>query len=152
MAAKMLSGESIECRDSHETEEDFNRLYVSDSEDESFTEIDVDRQNRLQKARELIYNDSDDENDRQATFESKNSTKESNMFDLLKNRTKPMHQDQDELNDDHNSAPVFDSEEFNSQVIRQRLAELDDSDNDPDNEIGIIFENSSFIVGINNIT
>lgn len=139
MAAKILSGDVTD--DSADVAvEDFERLYVSDSEDESFTEIEMNRQNRLQKARELIYNDSDDEDNRSAISTHKQtSSTERNAFDMIKNGTDPQDErtDDNELrNDNVNQAPQFDSEEFNSQVIRRRLAELDDSDNELNPEIG----------------
>lgn len=136
LAAKILGGESIESNSVSvsEADADFERLtYVSDSEDDSFTGIEEDRQNRLQKARELIYNDSDDEDERQSISKSKNATKESNMFDLIKNGAE---ENEEEPETDQNNAHAMDSEEYNSQVIRRRLAELDDSDSD--NEIGIL--------------
>lgn len=133
MAAKILGGESIE-NDLPAVDDEFERLYVSDSEeDTSFTEIEKDRQNRLQKARDLVYNDSDDEDERQSISKSNNANNPINSFDMLKNGS-------DQTNDDNEIEPapavVFDSEEFTSQVIRQRLAELDDSDDESNNQTG----------------
>lgn len=141
LAAKVLSGEPME-DDRNAADDNFERLYVSDSEDESFTEIEVDRQNRLQKARDLIYNDSDNEDERQSISKSQNTTKEVNSFDLLRSGAEQMDDEDviEPVNDQHRSvvgAATFDSEEFNSQVIRRRLAELDDSDDESDNGTGI---------------
>lgn len=141
LVAKILGGETIESSNNG-AEEDFERLYVSDSDDESFTEIEMNRQSRLQKANELIYNDSDDENERQSIAITKIPTNEENMFDMIKNGTEQMDQDddhdEDEPENQRNAAGAFESEEFNSQMIRQRLAELDDSDNESDNGIGML--------------
>lgn len=140
LAAKILSGEPIE-DNRNAADEEFERLYVSDSEDDSFTEIEADRQNRIRKARDLMYNDSDDEDERQSISKSINTTKDGNSFDLLKNGAEQMGHGNgiEPVNDQHSTVvgATFDSEEFNSQVIRRRLAELDDSDDGSDNETGI---------------
>lgn len=135
LAAKILAGETIPSNNDG-AEEEFERLYVSDSEDESFTEIEMNRQSRLQKANELIYNDSDDEHERQSISKNKKPTNEKDMFDVIEDGAEQMDQDnkqiEDEPMDDQNVGAAFESEEFNSQMIRQRLAELDDSDNESD--------------------
>lgn len=171
LAAKIVSGESIvdamDSGDGNEMADDdennFERLYVSDSEDDSFSAIDMDRKNRLQKTRDLIYNDSDDDNEREAITTSTNraptTTKENDAFDMMRNgngndddaevdrNEQSERVDQMELSSgrgDTNaegatSAIQFDSEDFNSQVIRRRLAELDDSDggDSDDNDFGM---------------
>lgn len=176
LAAKIVGGEpiadTIDSGDGNEMGDDdddggddgnnFERLYVSDSDDDSFSAIDMDRKNRLQKARDLMYNDSDDESDRAANITaSKNratastsAAAQDNAFDMMRNgNDDEMDQneqtervDQMELsgvqedNDAGNVNPAiqFDSEDFNSQVIRRRLAELDDSDggDSDDNDFG----------------
>lgn len=169
LAAKIVGGESIaDATDSGDGNEvaagddddddgnNFERLYVSDSEDDSFSAIDMDRKNRLQKARDLMYNDSDDESERGPNITaskylattSKSATTQGDAFDMMRNgndqneQAEPM--DQMELSGaqeaDDNVMPAiqFDSEDFNSQVIRRRLAELDDSDggDSDDNDFG----------------
>lgn len=140
LAAKLLSGESIESADlGGGADEDFQRLYVSDSEDDSITEIQMDRQNRQLKARELIYNESDDDDEQRAASNVRSSTNGVDMFDMIRNENNQINNDipnalhATDRNSEHEN---FDSEEFNSQVIRRRLAELDDSDSDSDNETG----------------
>lgn len=153
LAAKIVGGESI-TDTANETgdENNFERLCVSDSEDESFSAIEMDRQNRLQKTRDLVYNDSDDENELEAiTTSNRASTMEDNVFDKIRtgnndkmdqNERQRERVDQMELSnvqEDDNAGEVmtvqFDSEDFN---IRRRLAELDDSDEDSnDNGFGI---------------
>lgn len=170
LAAKIVGGETIvdaiDSGDENEMGDDgnnFDRLYVSDSEDDSFSAIDMDRKNRLQKTRDLIYNDSDDENEREAITTSNNrasAATQDNAFDMIRNgngdgiddeideNKQSERVDQMELSgvqEDNNGGNVnvstiqFDSEEFNSQVIRRRLAELDDSDggDSDDNDFGI---------------
>lgn len=178
LAAKIVGGEPIaDTMDSGDGNDDggagndddgnnFERLYVSDSDDDSFSAIDTDRKNRLQKARDLMYNDSDDESERGAGITaSKNrasTTAQADAFDMMRNgNDDEMDQneqtervDQMELsgaqadNDAGNVIPAiqFDSEDFNSQVIRRRLAELDDSDggDSDDNDFGT-YNSSSFI-------
>lgn len=135
LAANLLSGEPIE---NIEEVEEFERLYVSDSEDDSFSEIGRDRQNRQQKANELIYNQSDNEDELRTPLKPKqNKNHGINLFDMIKdNDTDKMEEDDNVLNDNANTTgAVFDSEEFNSQVIRSRMAELEDSDSDDENGI-----------------
>lgn len=165
-AAKIVGGESIidtaNASNGNEMggngdENNFERLYVSDSEDESFSAIEMDRQNRLQKTRDLVYNDSDDENELDAITTSNRKTStttmQDNVFDDIRNgNNDKMDQnvrrervDQMELSsvqgdnvEEAMSAIQFDSEDFNSHAIRRRLAELDDSDdNSNDNDFGI---------------
>lgn len=142
LAANLLSGEPFDSIESEPIEEDFERLYVSDSEDDSFSEIERDRLNRQQKANELIYNSSDNEDEQRTTPKPKQSkNKGINLFDMIKDGTEQMDQDNnddDDANDDANQTnAAFDSEQFNSQVIRRRLAQLEDSDTDSDGENGI---------------
>lgn len=137
LAAKLLSGEPIENVETANVDDDFDRLYVSDSEDESFTEIEKDRQNRLQRANELIYNDSDnDEEHRPAPNPNPKPTKKPkggiNLFDMVKDGAEQMDQDNEDESNDGQNTTAFDSEEFNSQVIRNRLAQLEDSDSESD--------------------
>lgn len=138
LAANILSGEPIENIESEEVE-DFERLYVSDSDDDSFSEIERDRQNRQQKANELIYNESDKEDEQRTPLKPEpklNKKKGINLFDMIKDGSDNMEQDDDATNDDANTTgAAFDSEEFNSQVIRSRLAQLEDSDSDNENGI-----------------
>lgn len=170
LAARIVGGESVVdtavSGDENEMEEDdnnFERLYVSDSEDDSFSAIEMDRQNRLQKTRDLIYNDSDDENEREVIMTTKQRTPiaQNNVFDMIRNKNddnvdkmdeneQREQVDQMELGNistttsnknvqGDNAGQVmssvqFDSEDFNSQVIRRRLAELDDSDEDGDGD------------------
>lgn len=175
LAAKIVGGEpiadTIDSGDGNEMGDDddggddgnnFERLYVSDSDDDSFSAIDMDRKNRLQKARDLMYNDSDDESERSANITaSKNrattstsASAQDSAFDMMRNgnddemdrNEQTERVDQMELsgfqedNDASNVEPAiqFDSEDFNSQVIRRRLAELDDSDggDSDDNDAG----------------
>lgn len=175
LAAKIVGGEpiadTIDSGDGNEMGDDddggddgnnFERLYVSDSDDDSFSAIDTDRKNRLQKARDLMYNDSDDESERSANITaSKNrattstsASAQDSAFDMMRNgnddemdrNEQTERVDQMELsgfqedNDASNVEPAiqFDSEDFNSQVIRRRLAELDDSDggDSDDNDAG----------------
>lgn len=167
LAAKIVGGESIidtveVSGNGNEMGNDdannFERLYVSDSDDDSFSAIEMDRKNRLQKTRDLVYNASDDENEHEAiTASSRASTKpQDNAFDMIRNGD----DDDDEMDQNEQrervdqmelsstvqednagnvmSSVQFDSEDFNSQVIRRRLAELDDSDGDSDdNGFGI---------------
>lgn len=146
LVANVLSGEPVESEEVADADDDFGRLYVSDSEDESFTEIEKDRQNRLQRANELIYNDSDNEEEQRTalqpppspkTKEAKKSKGGINLFDMVKDGTDQMDQDDETTsNDGHNSTAAFDSEEFNSQVIRRRLAQLEDSDSETESATG----------------
>lgn len=175
LAAKIVGGEpiadTIDSGDGNEMGDDddggddgnnFERLYVSDSDDDSFSAIDTDRKNRLQKVRDLMYNDSDDESERSANITaSKNrattstsASAQDSAFDMMRNgnddemdrNEQTERVDQMELsgfqedNDASNVEPAiqFDSEDFNSQVIRRRLAELDDSDggDSDDNDAG----------------
>ncbi|XP_055324474.1 protein timeless homolog [Sitodiplosis mosellana] len=141
LAAKLLGGEPIENIESADADDDFERLYVSDSEDESFTEIEKDRQNRLQRANELIYNDSDNEEEQRPALKPTNQAKKPkggiNLFDMVKDGTEQMDQDDESAsNDGQNTTTAFDSEEFNSQVIRRRLAQLEDSDSESDSAAG----------------
>lgn len=138
LVANILGGEPIENVETVD-DADFERLYVSDSEDESFTEIEKVRQNRLQRANELIYNDSDNDDEQRVTTKPKETTKKPkggiNLFDMVKDGTEQM--DQDDAEDDvQNSTTAFDSEQFNSQVIRKRLAQLEDSDSESDSVTG----------------
>lgn len=161
LAARIVGGESIVdaavSGNGNEMDEDdnFERLVISESEDDSFSEIEMNRRDRLQKTRDLVYNDSDDENEREAITASSQASKmpQDNAFDMIRNgNDDEMDQneqrervDQMELNNVQEdnagnvmSAAQFDSEDFNSQVIRRRLAELDDSDGDSDdNGFGI---------------
>lgn len=145
LAANLLGGEPIESIESEQVGEEFERLYVSDSEDDSFSEIERDRLNRQQKANELIYNSSDNEDEQRTAPKPKQSkNKGINLFDMIKDGTEQMDQDNDDDDDDeakddaNRTNAVFDSEEFNSQVIRRRLAQLEDSDTDSDGENGIL--------------
>lgn len=135
LAAKLLSGEPIENVETADVDDDFDRLYVSDSEDESFTEIEKNRQNRLQRANELIYNDSDNDEDLRPAANPKPTKKPKggiNLFDMVKDVTEQMEQDDGNESNHGQNTIAFDSEEFNSQVIRSRLAQLEDSDSESD--------------------
>ncbi|XP_031631724.1 protein timeless homolog [Contarinia nasturtii] len=135
-AAKLLAGEPIELFDERANDgDDFDRLHVSDS-DESFSEIARDRQ----RQQRLIYNDSDNDDEQRVALQpkpAKKSKKGIHLFDMIKDGTE-MVQSEDEDNqnndDDANNFGAPESEEFNSQVIRRRLAQLEDSDSD--SEIG----------------
>lgn len=81
LAAKLLSGEPIENVETTDVNDDFDRLYVSDSEDESFTEIEKDRTNRLQRANELVYNDSDNDEEQRSALNPK-QTKTSKVVSI----------------------------------------------------------------------
>lgn len=163
LAAKIVGGESIIDTANEmggdgggdEDENNFERLHVSDSEDESFGAIEMDRQNRLQKTRDLVYNDSDDEHELDAiTASHRASTMQDNVFDKIRtgnndkmdqNERQRERVDQMELSNIQAdnagmmaTAAQFDSEDFNSHAIRRRLADLGDSDEDSnDNGFGI---------------
>lgn len=152
LVANLLSGEPIENDGVADAEDDFERLYVSDSEDESFTEIEKNRQNRLQRENELMYNDSDNEEEQRSalkppppppppstlpkTKEPKKSKGGINLFDMVKDGSDRIDQDDETSNDGHNNTGAFDSEEFNSQVIRRRLAQLEDSESETESATG----------------
>lgn len=134
MLANILSGEEVDSIEPATGDGDFDRLHMSSSDDDSFSEIDKHRQNRQQKANHLIYHESDDEHKPAPVIKSakakKSAAKGINLFDMIKDSN---NENEDPMDDD-TSAPGMEinSEEFNSQAIRRRIAELEDSDDDSD--------------------
>lgn len=140
--AKLLNGESVDLIDDNNessatverAESPFSeqsQQICSDNDhhndDNDDDQMSIIRKNRRER---LIYNDSDDESD-------------SDIFDRIKSigrKNSPQKQfkppdnanAEEEMNTITNAEPVqmeFDSEDFNSQTIRRRLADLEDSEN-----------------------
>lgn len=180
MRANIISGDYAE-PDNIGFDDDFGPLQVSDSDDDDIdntaTALKKDQQNRKERTNNLMYNDSDSEDELRLPLkpiEKKKSTKKINIFDMIKNnddndnyndQTIQSNVDNELASDDDDDAnslhmnrskkrpTVIDSdsesdekpeakseemeintEEFSSQVIRSRLAALEDSDSEPDND------------------
>lgn len=113
-------------------EEDFERLVVSESEDEATVDLTAAPKSRQSQINTIIYNQSDDEEEpplnspvkaQKKSADQKKPKKKFNIFDMVKN------------GEDDNGADVVETQEFeiDSEDIRDRLAQLQDSD-DSDND------------------
>lgn len=120
--AKIVSGESV--NENEVEDEDLDRSDDSHSEDDVPKSDDLSKasNNRREKNNELIYNESDHEEKTPIKRPAKNIKKHSkpkiNIFDMVK----------DSQTDQNETINTQDSFEIDSEDIRHRLAELQDSD------------------------
>lgn len=183
MRANILSGDYAETDNIESNDDDFGPLQVSDSDDDDIdtnaTALKNVQQNRKQRTNNLMYNDSDSEDDQRLPLkltDKKKPAKKINIFDMIKNnddndnsneQTNQSNADKEPASDDDDDddvsisrmnrpkkrATMIDSdsepddkpeeepeeveintEEFSSQMIRSRLAALEDSDSDAEND------------------
>lgn len=129
LRARLLGNEEVGDA-GFEEEADFEPLHVTDSESEADNDdddgsINENNESRRQKQNTLMYNDSDNEDDLrlplkpQPAKKTLTTTKKINIFDMLKTG--------DEVNENMEADESHDIE-MDSEDIRERIAELDDSD------------------------
>lgn len=132
LRSNLLSGDDIGDASANEmiqVDDDFERLHVtnSDSElDEDIGRVVENREAKRQKVNDLMYNDSDNEDEQRSPLKpskdkkSKKSGQKINIFDMVKNSG----------DNDKEANNVYDENEMeiNSEDIRSRIAQLDDSD------------------------
>lgn len=124
---KILENGEIDESELNDNEDDFEKLQVTDSEDEDENESngDENRHDYRSKVNNLIYNDSDSDEANQTVVERPTPRKASaksnatDIFDMVKN----IEGDEDEV-------------QFDSEDIRGRLAQLVDSD-DSDDDVNV---------------
>lgn len=134
LRAKLLSGDAM---DDEEAEKAKSSISISsrniESDNDSDGSIDQMSINRKNVRERLIYNDSDDESDSEMNLVNKEN--KSSDINQLSDAASNSPEDNDDLkgiNADtnvENDQNEFNSEDFNSQSIRQRLADLGDSEN-----------------------
>lgn len=183
MRANILSGDYAEADNIEINDDDFGPLQVSDSEDDDIdtaaAALKSDHKNRKERTNNLMYNDSDSEDELRLPLkptDTKKPNKKINIFDMIKNNddndnsndqtnqsnadNEPASDDDDDddanmshMNRSKKRPTIIDSdsepdeqpetqseemeintEEFSSQVIRSRLAALEDSDSEAENE------------------
>lgn len=119
MRAKVLAGD-LDAMDENAHEYDKN------SSGESDGEISTDR---LKQHARLVYSNSDDENETLMAESNPNENK-ANSINLIEHSRSSTPDDSNgpQEGNENPITNVFDSEDFNSQSIRQRLAGLEDSE------------------------
>lgn len=132
LASNILSEENTDGMVSHAYDDDFEKLYVTDSEENTSVETELNPPNHQQKMHNLIYNESDEENENHHRNNSKMEHGiESSGKDIAINST------EEKSRSSQNAIGLFDTI-VDSQDIRNRLEELEDNDADSDNETGNI--------------
>lgn len=127
LASKILSEEITDGIVSHAHDDDFEKLYVTDSEENTSVETELNRPSHQQKMHNLIYNESDEENENHHRMNSKiehgiESLSKDIAIDSTEEKSRP-------------TIGLFDTI-VDSQDIRNRLEELEDNGTDSDNETG----------------